>query len=141
MLKSVVSVLLAISMFFFAGCYEMVSLSPDQYKKVNRYDQVNVLTDTSGTLTKYKFSRGMCVLQKDTLVGTGTRISDVGEEHNVSVEIPAANISLIEVSKLNLAATMMFIGAAVMISAGAIFLAGAPGASGASGGGGQPNPQ
>ena len=141
MLRSVVSMLLAISMFFFAGCYEMVSLSRDQYKKVNQYEQVNVLTDTSGTLTKYRFSKGMCVVQKDTLIGTGTRLSDVGEEHNVTVQIPVSSISLIEVSQLNLAETMMFVGVAIVVSAGAIFLAGGPGASGGQGGGPPQNPQ
>ena len=140
-MRSVVSMLLAISMFFFAGCYEMASLSRDEYKKVNQYDQVNVLTDTSGTLTKYRFSKGMCVVQKDTLIGTGTRISDVGEEHDVTVEIPASKISLIEVSKLNLAETMMFVGVAIVVSAGAIFLAGGPGASGGPSGGTPSNPQ
>lgn len=139
MLKSALSLLLAVSVFLFSGCYEVVSLSRDDYKSVNQYDEVNVLTDTAGVVTKYRFSRGMCVVQKDTLVGTGTRMSSFGEEHGVNVELPVSGISVIEVKKLDLAQTFIVAAAAVAVTLGILFVAGPPGASGPSGQSGQPN--
>lgn len=133
MFKSVLSLLLAVSMFFFAGCYEVVSLSRNDYKNVNKYDEVNVFADTVGNVTKYRFSKGMCVVQHDTLIGTGTMMSDEGEEHGVNVEIPTSRISVIEVSRLDIAKTMLLAGAAVALTVGAVFLSGAPGASGSPG--------
>lgn len=133
MLKSALSLLLAVSMFFFAGCYEVVSLSRDNYKSVNKYDQVDVLADTLGGVTKYRFGKGMCVVQNDTLIGTGTRMSDMGEQHGVSVEIPTSKISVIEVSKLDLAKSLIIAAAAVGITVGLVFISGAPGASGSPG--------
>ncbi len=141
MLKSVLSLVLVFSILSLAGCYEPLTLSRDDYKTVNKYDEVNVLVDTSGNITKYRFSKGMCVVQKDTLIGTGTRMSDFGDEHGVTVEIPTSRISVIEVSKLNLAKTMIVVGAAVLLSVGVYFLSGAPGASGGPGQGVTPNPQ
>lgn len=141
MFKSALSLVLAVSMFFFAGCYEVVTIPRENYETVKKYDEVRVLVDTSGTITKYRFSRGMCVVQKDTLIGTGTRITDMGDEHGVTVEIPTSRISVVEVSKLDLARTMIVVGAAVFLSVGVYFLAGAPGASGGPGQSAPPNPQ
>lgn len=141
MLKSALSLLLAVSVFFFSGCYEVVSLSRDNYKNVNKYDEVSVLSDTAGVVTKYRFSKGMCVVQKDTLIGTGTRMSSLGEEHGVNVELPVSGISVIEVKKLDLAQTFMVAGVAVAVTLGFLFVAGAPGASGSPGQSGTPSQQ
>lgn len=133
MLKSALALLLATSTFFLGGCYEVVSLSRDDYRSVNKYDRVDVVTDTAGTLTKYRFGKGMCVVQNDTLIGTGTRMSDAGDQHGVTVEIPTSQISLLEVSRLNLAKTLIIAAAAVGLTVGMVFLSGAPGASGSPG--------
>lgn len=141
MLKSVLSVVLAISMFFFAGCYEVVSLSKEDYKTVNKYDQVDVLTDTSGVVTKYRFSRGMCVVQKDTLIGTGTRMSQSEQEDGVTVLIPESQINLVEVKKLNYLRTFTLVGILVVGTVGLILSIGTPGVGGSTGSGGSPSPR
>jgi hypothetical protein len=132
MLKTALSLMIALSVFIWSGCYEVVSLSRDEYKNVNQYDEVSVLTDTAGVVTKYKFARGMCVVQNDTLIGTGTRMSSVGEQEGANVAIPTSRINLVEVKKLNVPVTLVMAGVVAAITVGAVFLVGAPGASGGS---------
>lgn len=133
MLRTCLSVLLALSVFFWAGCYEVVSLSREDYGDVNRFEEVSVLTDSSGVVNKYKFSRGMCIVLHDTLVGTGTRTSVIGEEEGVTVAIPTTKISVVEVKKLNVPVSLALAGVIVAVTVGAIFLIGIPGASGGPG--------
>ncbi len=130
MLKAALSAVLAVSVFFWAGCYEMVSLSRDDYKGVNKYDEVNVLTDSAGTVAKYRFSKGMCVLHNDTLIGTGTRMTVLGEEEGITVAIPSSRISVLEVKKLNIPLTLMMAGMVAAVTVGAVFLIGSPGSTG-----------
>ena len=130
MLKASLSLILALSVFVWAGCYEVVLLSRDDYKDVNQYDEVSVLTDTAGAITKYRFSKGMCVVQNDTLIGTGTRMSPMGEQEGVNVVIPSSRINLVEVKKLNVPVTLMMAGMVAAATVGAVFLVGAPGSSG-----------
>ncbi len=141
MLKSALSLILAVSMLSFGGCYEVVSLSKDNYKNVNKYDEVNVLADTGGVVTKYRFSRGMCVVQNDTLIGTGTRMSQIGDEKGITVEIPESQINLIEVKQLNLAKSLTIAAVAIGATVGIMLLSGSPGSTGSPGSGGSPTPQ
>ncbi len=132
MLRAALSLTLALSVFIWSGCYEVVSLSRDDYKNVNRYDEVSILTDTAGVVTKYEFSKGMCVVQNDTLIGTGTRMSSIGEQEGANVVIPTSRINLVEVKKLDVPLTLMMAGIVAAVTVGAVFLVGAPGATGGS---------
>jgi hypothetical protein len=133
MLRAIMSIVVAASMFLWAGCYQVVTLTREQYADVNRYEDVNVLTDSAGVVTKYHFSKGMCVIRNDTLVGTGTRMSGFGEEEGATVVMPTTKLSVVEVTKLNVPVTLALAGLVVAGTVGAIFLIGSPGASGGPG--------
>ncbi len=98
--RIIIFTFLPLFLFVFAGCYDMVPLTKEHYKDVGGYQRVSVLTDSAGTVSRYTFDRGMCVIQRDTLIGPGTVLSGFGEQKAV-VAIPVSTISYIEVQKLN----------------------------------------
>lgn len=95
-----VVMLVPLLLFMLSGCYDVVPLARDHFKDVGRYEMADVLADSGGTPRTYTFRRGMCVIQSDTLIGTGMFLSPYGEEKAV-VAIPVSTISRIEVKKLN----------------------------------------
>lgn len=129
MFKSAVLILLVASLLIWTGCYETVSLTRESYKHMNQNNEINVLVDSAGTIWKYHFSNGMYRIVNDTLVGTGTVITNSGEEALSSVAIPVSKIRIFEAKELNLPETLLLAGGFVGATALIVLLANPPGAT------------
>ena len=113
MYKSALSILLVASLLMWTGCYDTVQLTREESTHANKHDEVTVLVDSAGTIWKYRFSKGMYRVEHDTLVGTGTKITDSGVETLSNVVIPISKIAIFEVKELNQFETLLLAGGVV----------------------------
>ncbi|MGO9480977.1 MAG: hypothetical protein ACLP05_04245 [Candidatus Kryptoniota bacterium] len=138
MTKSISVILIIGTMLMWSGCYETVLITKDSASQLDGDQDITAFVDTTGSTLGYHFAKGMYSVVHDTLVGSGTVMTNMGEESANSTSIPVSRIAYIETEKLDLLRTMLLAGTAVVAVTLVIFST-SPGAnaSGPSGSGPQ----
>ena len=134
MIKFGGAIFFVISMFVWSGCYDTVQITGDQVGQLDGYQDITAVVDTQGTVSSYHFARGMYRVVRDTLVGTGTTTTMMGELTQSGISIPSSRIAYVEVDKLNMPRTLLLAGGVVAATTAMVLSAasnsGSPGSSG-----------